>query len=109
MSRHFAIGFLGCLLLAPLTSAAEEGASIGVVCNVKVLSDRVPDVSSMEAWQRSFIKPGMSDRDKALAACARVAEGYVYRMNRSVPASGRRATGPTRACTSTAKLAFPAV
>ena len=67
MSRHFALGFLACLLLSPPTSAAED-IPVGVVCNVKVLSDRVPDVSSMEAWQRSFIKPGMSDRDKALAA-----------------------------------------
>jgi hypothetical protein len=38
------------------------------MCNIQVLSDKVPDVSSMEAWKRSFLKPGMSDRDKALAA-----------------------------------------
>jgi len=67
MSRPFAAGFLACLLLAPPTSATDE-TPVGVVCNVKVLSDKVADVSSMEAWQRSFLKPGMSDRDKALAA-----------------------------------------
>jgi hypothetical protein len=35
---------------------------------VKVLSDKVPDVSNLEAWRKSFLKDGMSDRDKALAA-----------------------------------------
>lgn len=39
----------------------------GVVSFVQVTSDRVPDVSSLEAWQRSFIHDGMSDQDKALA------------------------------------------
>ncbi|MGB2824383.1 MAG: hypothetical protein WBF17_25635, partial [Phycisphaerae bacterium] len=43
------------------------GGSVGVVSHVKVLSDKVPDVSSLAAWKGSFIKPGMSDRDKALA------------------------------------------
>ena len=40
---------------------------VGVVSHVKVLSDKVPDVSSLEAWKKSFIKEGMSDQDKALA------------------------------------------
>ena len=45
----------------------QTGQPVGVVCNVKVLSDKVPDVSSLEAWRKSFIKDGMSDKDKALA------------------------------------------
>jgi len=49
-------------------AADSPQAPPGVVCNVKVLSDKVPDVSSMEAWKQSFISQGMSDRDKALAA-----------------------------------------
>ena len=48
--------------------SAARGADASVVSNVKVLSDKVQDVSSMEAWAQSFIKPGISDRDKALAA-----------------------------------------
>jgi hypothetical protein len=62
------------LPLAPgLVPAAEpggrgDGAPVGVVCHVKVLSDKVPDVSSLEAWQKSFLEDGMSDQDKALAA-----------------------------------------
>jgi len=39
----------------------------GVVSNIKVLSDKVPDVSSLEAWRRAYIADGASDREKALA------------------------------------------
>jgi len=51
---------------AALADQAASG-SVGVVSNIKVLSDKVPDVSSLEAWKKSFIKEGMSDKDKALA------------------------------------------
>jgi hypothetical protein len=40
---------------------------VGVVSHVKVLSDKVPDVSSMEAWKQSFIRDDMTDAEKALA------------------------------------------
>lgn len=53
------------LLAAP---AGPADAAPGVVCHVQVVSDRVPDVSSLEAWRRSFLQEGMTDRDKALAA-----------------------------------------
>jgi len=55
--------------LWPRAARAGEGAAppVGVVCHVKVLSDKVEDVSSLEAWRKSFIKEGMSDQDKALA------------------------------------------
>ncbi len=58
-------------MVAAATGAgqATPGAAgpVGVVSNIKVLSDKVPDVSSLEAWKKSFIKEGMSDKDKALA------------------------------------------
>jgi len=38
----------------------------GVVSFVKVLSDKVEDVSSLEAWKKAFIKDGMSDEQKAI-------------------------------------------
>jgi hypothetical protein len=57
------------LLLSSMTaSAASEDKPVGVVCHVQVVSDKVPDVSSMEAWKRAFIKDGMTDQEKALAA-----------------------------------------
>ncbi len=59
-------------VLVLLAAGAGDGDSqsvsqIGVVCRVKVLSDRVPDVSDMDSWKRSFIKEGMTDEQKALA------------------------------------------
>jgi hypothetical protein len=55
---------LGCLHAVSASMPAEEPA---VVANVKVISSAVKDVSSLEAWKQSYIKDGMSDRDKALA------------------------------------------
>jgi hypothetical protein len=46
---------------------AGAGRMPGVVSHISVVSDKVEDVSSMEAWKRSFIKPGMTDEQKALA------------------------------------------
>jgi hypothetical protein len=43
-------------------------ADAAVVCNVKVVSDKVEDISSFDAWKKSVIKDGMSDEQKALAA-----------------------------------------
>jgi hypothetical protein len=40
---------------------------VGVVSHIKVLSDKIEDVSSMEAWRKSFIKPGMTQEQIALA------------------------------------------
>jgi len=37
------------------------------VANVKIVSDKVPDVSSLDAWKKSYIKEGMSDKEKAMA------------------------------------------
>lgn len=54
---------LASLAATTLATAAEDA---GVVSYVKVLSDKVEDVSSLEAWKKSFIKDGMSDKEKAL-------------------------------------------
>ncbi len=54
------------LLLRSLPSNATDGP-VGVVSHVKVLSDHVADVSSLEAWKKSFIRDGMSDEEKAIA------------------------------------------
>ena len=57
-----AVFAVACTAAKPLWSG-----EVGVVSNIKVLSDRVEDVSSLEAWKRSYIKPGMSDQQKAIA------------------------------------------
>jgi hypothetical protein len=45
--------------------AAEPPA---VVCRISLTSDKVRDISSLDAWERSFLKNGMTDRERALAA-----------------------------------------
>jgi hypothetical protein len=65
---------MACVLLSTLAdtgASAEppraEGKGVGVVSHVKALSDQVPDVSGPEAWRKSFLRPGMTDKQKALA------------------------------------------
>lgn len=66
--RLFLICTLAFTITANPSKAADDPNSVGIVCQIKVLSDKVPDVSSLDAWKRSFIKPGMTDREKAIAA-----------------------------------------
>ena len=60
-----------------------SSGAVGVVTNVKVMSDKNPqDVSSPAAWKKSFIAPGMTDREKA-QACWRTM--VMYQHQDSVP------------------------
>ena len=63
--RNRWLGVAVLVVLCGVLSAAEK--PVGVVSHVKVLSDKVADVSSLEAWKRSFIHDGMTDEQKALA------------------------------------------
>src|SRR5512146_2769644 len=63
--------------LALSTTRFAADPAPAVVCNVKVLSDKVPDVSSLEAWKKSTLKDTMSDQDKALAIWKSVV-GNIY-------------------------------
>ena len=68
--RLRALAVLSALVLLGFSAparAAESGAKPGVVSHVKVLSDKVEDVSSLEAWKKAYIKDGMSDQEKAIA------------------------------------------
>jgi len=65
-------GFVGLIaaalnLGASLALAAAPAGRVGVVSHIKVLSDKVEDVSSPEAWKQTYIRPGMTDQEKALA------------------------------------------
>jgi len=65
--------WIAAFVLAPALATQDRSEPAngakgpGVVSGIKVLSDKVPDVSSMEAWKQSFIKEGMTDEQKALA------------------------------------------
>jgi len=58
---------LGANANPALAQDPAASAAPGVVCNIKVFSDKVPDVSSLEAWKKSTFKDTMSDQEKALA------------------------------------------
>lgn len=53
--------------VSPPTAPAIAVAPAGVVSHIKVLSDKVPDISTLDAWKKSFIKDDMTDEQKAMA------------------------------------------
>jgi hypothetical protein len=55
------------LLSALAWGLHATAGEVGIVSHIKVLSDKVEDVSSLEAWKASFLEEGMSDKEKALA------------------------------------------
>ncbi len=61
---RLALILAGCLFLPVPRTIAGEG---GRVNNLKVLSDQVDDVSSVEAILKSFLHPGMSEQERARA------------------------------------------
>jgi hypothetical protein len=76
------------MLAAPATlfagppPAPAGSAQPAIVSHIKVLSDKVEDISSLEAWKNSFIKPGMSEKEKALAVWTTVVK---FRQQTSPP------------------------
>ena len=69
MTRHL-LSIVAAAIFAPLLCAVEPAPV--VVSHIKVLSDKVPDFSSLESWKRSVIKEGMSDEEKAMAVWSSV-------------------------------------
>jgi hypothetical protein len=55
------------VIIPVLAVGIAQGAQPGIVSHVKIVSDKVEDVSSLEAWKKSFIKEGMTDEQKAMA------------------------------------------
>jgi hypothetical protein len=47
-------------------SNVKAPAEVGVVCHVKVVSDKVPDMTNLETWKKGWIKDGMTDAEKAM-------------------------------------------
>src|SRR4051794_2556037 len=65
------------LLAAPTAApkAAKPAApAAGVVSHVKVVSDKVRDVSSLEAWKKAYLFDGLWDQDKAMFVWQTVVE-----------------------------------
>src|SRR5690242_16874446 len=61
------------IVVAPVVSAQERRNvppspdQVGVVCHVKVVSDKVTDMTNLETWKKAIIKDGMTDAQKAMA------------------------------------------
>src|SRR5262249_15622794 len=56
----------------PLASVRADGdapaaAAVGRVNNIKVLSDKIDDVTTVDNILRSFVRPGMSDEERSKA------------------------------------------
>src|SRR5438309_3725835 len=62
------LALLSGLLLSSALARAEEAAEPRArLNNLKVLSDKVDDVSTVESLLKSFVKPGMTDQERARA------------------------------------------
>jgi hypothetical protein len=57
----------GVLLCATAARAADRDGAGGRVNNLKVLSNQVDDVTTVENILRSFVRPGMGDQERAKA------------------------------------------
>lgn len=60
-------GRIFVLGLVAMVAASSPAAEPAVVSHIKVVSDKVADVSSLDAWKASVIKQGMTDEQKAMA------------------------------------------
>ena len=65
-SSNRLVALLAAALLVSACVVRAGDSAPGVVSHIKVLSDKVEDVSSLEAWKKSFIKDGMTDEQKAM-------------------------------------------
>jgi hypothetical protein len=66
----------------PLGAKAQDA---GVVSHINIVSDKSEDISSPEAWKKTYIKDGMSDQDKAIAVWRTVTK---YRHQDNPPSEG---------------------
>jgi hypothetical protein len=83
---------LFALLLLPLLCCrlVAGDAPAGVVSHIKVVSDKVEDVTTLADWKKAYIKEGMSDQDKALAIWKTVVK---YRHQTNPPQEGIQGDG----------------
>ena len=61
------VAVVGMMVLTVPAALSVEPASPGTVCHVKVVSDKVHDVSSLAAWRKSFIELAKTNQDKGIA------------------------------------------
>jgi hypothetical protein len=68
MRHRMTLTIAAIVLLAPLSvQSQEQSVSGGRINQLKVLSDKIDDVTTIENVVKSFVKPKMSDQEKAKA------------------------------------------
>jgi hypothetical protein len=68
LAAIFAFVCVSGMVQSGAAAATPEGnAPVGVVSHINLISDKSEDVSSLEAWKKTYIKEGMTDQEKALA------------------------------------------
>ena len=55
------------LVVSSASAAEPAGGKATTVCNIKVLSDKVLDVSTLDAWRKAYIDGKKTDQEKAIA------------------------------------------
>src|SRR4051812_45023915 len=65
LSKLILSAAVSTLAIAGWSRAAEP--VIGVVSHLNVVSDKSQDLSSLEAWKKTYITDGMTDQEKAIA------------------------------------------
>ena len=77
---------VGMALVGGVISArAVDAPQPAVVSHLLLLSDKSEDISSPEAWKKTYIKEGMSEQDKAIAIWKTVVK---YRHQDNPPGEG---------------------
>ena len=85
--KVLSLAFAACLAAGVASFAyAQDSQKPGVVSNIKILSDKCEDITTMEDWKKTYIKDGMSDQDKAIAIWKTVTK---YRHQDNPPGEGR--------------------
>ena len=91
--HHSLILTAAIALLAPMSAQAQTAASrVGRINNLKVLSDKIDDTTTPENILKSFVKPGMTDeqRAKALWTAAVKYRHQPFRPTSTFPVNGKR-------------------
>ena len=83
MNRTLLVLAVGSIMSLSVDTVVSQTPP-GVVSHVSVVSDKTPDVSSMEAWKRAFIREGMSDCEKGLAVANRDDEELAEMLGRQL-------------------------
>src|SRR5689334_23996755 len=64
------LGVCGVMGLAPTRGPAQRtqpSTPVGIVSHLNLVSEKSPDISTLEAWRKSYIRDDMTEQEKAIA------------------------------------------